>query len=46
MMRCFLNKLLQNSAVAKRIEKQRPRIAPWPKETKSNGHGLSGGQKN
>ncbi|HIY56647.1 MAG TPA: hypothetical protein H9829_00380 [Candidatus Tetragenococcus pullicola] len=32
--------------VAKRIEKQRPRIERWPKEMKRNVHGLNGGQKN
>src|SRR5699024_3478671 len=32
--------------VAKRIEKQRPRIQPWPKESKSNVHGSNCGQRN
>jgi len=25
--------------VAKEIKKKRPRMQPWPKESKSNGHG-------
>ncbi|HIY58044.1 MAG TPA: hypothetical protein H9829_07660 [Candidatus Tetragenococcus pullicola] len=32
--------------VAKRNEKKCPRIKPWTKETKSNGHERNGGQKN
>ena len=37
---------LPSKKSTKEIEKQRPRIAPWPKESESNGHGLNGGQRN
>ncbi|HIY57495.1 MAG TPA: hypothetical protein H9829_04770, partial [Candidatus Tetragenococcus pullicola] len=39
--------LLHNyTDTTKEIEKQCPRIQPWPKESKSNGHGSRRGQKN